>query len=218
MKRSVVALSAALVAACLAGPAAADIVCPDSSYVEVSYSQTYPAEHPDAGTPLNHIYTHPAGDGRSFAANGIDVRVYLKNCQGEPLIGVPAQEIVMFNSNLCICPGGGASDAGTDSNGCATWTGSLASGGCVPTVDVYADGIFIATVSDGVTDLRLNSTDQAHAGTSPCFTDASDLAAFAQVLGTTSTGKFCFDFIATGNTIDPADLGAFAEGLGKSCL
>jgi hypothetical protein len=217
LKKSVVALSAALLAACFAGTAAADIVCPDSSYCDVVFNNTYPTGSQFAGLPYDYLTVDASGTGESFTTFGIDIRVYLKNCQGEPLIGIPPQEIVMFNSNLCICPGGAASDAGTDSNGCATWTGTLSAGGCVDVIDVYADGVFICTLTDGATTVKLNSTDQAQNGTSPCFTDASDLAAFAAVLGAGSAGNICFDFNEFDDFIDASDLAFFAAVLGAAC-
>jgi hypothetical protein len=218
LKKSVVALSAALLAACFAGTAAADIVCPDSSYCEVVFGQTYGPTSQFAGLPYDYLTTDPANGGESFNSFGIDIRVYLKNCDGEPLIGVPAQEVVLFNSNLCICPGGGASDAGTDSNGCATWTGTLATGGCVDVLDVYADGVFICTLEDASSrTVKLNSTDQAHAPTSPCFTDSSDLASLAAQLGQSAIGRICFDFNELDPTIDLSDLAFFAASLGAAC-
>ena len=213
MKKSVVAIMAAIVA-CMAGTAAADVVCPDSSYATVTFNASYTGSW-NLGANYDYVTIAPSGLGETFAnASGqgnasldIDIRVYLKNCNGDSLVGVPTQEIVLFNSGLCICPGGNSSDAGTDLNGCATFTGSIAGGGCVQGLDVFADGVPIASIP-----VNINSTDTGLA--SPCFTDSGDLAAFAGKLG--GTHDICFDYNETG-AIDSGDLAFFAGVLGAAC-
>ena len=71
----------------------------------------------------------------------VEIRVYLRNCAGIPLVGVPAQEIVLYRSSLCLCPGGNIADAATDVNGCTTFTGTIRGGGCTPTLDLFAGGV-----------------------------------------------------------------------------
>lgn len=183
-KKLVVATLAALFAASLAGPVAADIVDPDSSYCTVTYNRTFPTGSQFVGDPYDYITIAPDAAGETFFnVNGvnepdgladIDIRVYLRNGLGDPLIGVPAQEVVVFNSQMCICPGGNISDAGTDSNGMAQFTGTIAAGGCVTSLDVYADGVYICTLNAGGRNVKTNSPDYAHQGTSPCFADARD--------------------------------------------
>src|SRR5262245_33318931 len=112
-KKSLVVTLAALIAACFVGTAMADIVCPDSSYCTVTF--TNPAK--------NRVTIAPNGAGETFAGTGITIRVFLKNCNGAPLVGVPLQEINIFNSALCICPGGNVADAATDANGMTTFSG-----------------------------------------------------------------------------------------------
>lgn len=210
LKKSVVAIMAALLAACVAGPAAADLVCPDSSYCVVTFSNTYSGNW-NTGLPYDYVTIAPDGNGETLAGMGIEIRVYLKNCQGDPLVGVPAQEIVAFNSALAICPGGNISDAGTDANGCATFTGSFDGGGCAQGLDIFADGVFICTVA-----VNINSTDRALS--SPLFTDSSDLAALAGVLGVIGGHDICFDYNESGPpTIDSSDLAFFAGILGAAC-
>lgn len=210
LRKSVVALMAGIVAAMVAGPAAADLVCPDSSYCVVTFSATYSGNW-NNGANYDYVTINPDGQGETFAATGISISVYLKNCAGEPLIGVPNQEILLFNSGLCICPGGNISDAGTDANGCATFTGTIAGGGCVQGLDVFADGVFICTIN-----VNINSPDTGLA--SPCFTDASDLGDFASRLGVPANYTICSDYNESGPpTIDASDLGFFAAALGASC-
>jgi hypothetical protein len=218
----------ALVVACLAGTASADVVCADSSYCEVSFSLTFLND-------INHIYNpggnydvvtiSPDGLGQTFAdpagqANGgIDIRVYARNCQGDPLQGIPATEVVLYNSLLCICPGGNAADAATDVNGCTTFSGSIAGGGCAATLDVYIDGVFICTIPVGV-----NAGDS----TGNCATDAGDTAKLSSGLGTSVTSPgpippstqaytICLDFTEDG-FIDAGDIGNLASLLAKACL
>jgi len=138
------------------------------------------------GQPYNYVTIAPDASGETFFnCNGVSevdgladvgIEVFVRNSSNQPLVGVPAQEVVLFNSQLCICPGGNISDAGTDVNGRAIFTGSMAAGGCVTSLDVYVDGVFICTLQTGGTQVRTNSPDYAHQGTSPCFSDAGDLA------------------------------------------
>jgi hypothetical protein len=226
-KKLVVATLAALFAASLAGPVAADIVDPDSSYCTVTYNRTFPTGSQFVGDPYDYITIAPDAAGETFFnVNGvnepdgladIDIRVYLRNGLGDPLIGVPAQEVVVFNSQMCICPGGNISDAGTDSNGMAQFTGTIAAGGCVTSLDVYADGVYICTLNAGGRNVKTNSPDYAHQGTSPCFADASDLGFIATQLGQSATGRICSDFNELGSTIDASDLAFFASFLGAAC-
>src|SRR5262245_38831603 len=103
LKKSFVVLA---LLACFAGTAAADIVSPDSSYVTVQYA-----------TAKDRVTISPNGNGETFAANGITIKVYLKNGAGAPLAGIPATEVILHSSALCICPGGNIADAATDLNG-----------------------------------------------------------------------------------------------------
>jgi hypothetical protein len=213
MKKSVVAIMAAIVA-CMAGTAAADVVCPDSSYATVTFNAQYTGSW-NNGADYDYVTIAPNGLGETFVnasgqnnvADDIEIRVYLKNCNGDPLVGVPAQEIVLFNSGLCICPGGNISDAGTDINGCATFTGTIAGGGCVQGLDVYADGVPIDTIP-----VNINSTDTGLA--SPCFTDSSDLTAFATKIG--GAHDICFDYNESG-FVDSGDVSYFATVIGAAC-
>jgi hypothetical protein len=53
---------------------AADIVCPDSSYVEVEYACTFTGSY-RTGEPLDIITIAPDGSGETFAENGISIEV-----------------------------------------------------------------------------------------------------------------------------------------------
>src|SRR5262245_9338481 len=205
MFRSAIVIAlAALAIASIGSIASADIVCPDSSYCTVTF--TNPAK--------NRITIGPSR-GDTFAGAGITIRVFLKNCQGQPLVGVPLQEIVLFNSGLCICPGGNVADAATDLNGMTTFSGSIHGGGCVESFQVFADGVGICSIP-----VKTNSWDALPS--SPCFVDAGDLAALSPRLGSSAippVGMYsiCFDWNEDG-FIDAGDVASFASPLGQSCL
>lgn len=231
--RSFVAVVVSLLAAIFAGPVAADVVCPDSSYVEVVFNRTYPENSQFAGQPYDYLTVSPDGGGETFTnVNGIDendglldieIRVYLRDCQGDPCVGIPAEQITLFSPALCICPGGADADAGTDANGIATFTGTLRAGGCTAGIDgieVRAEGVFIATLVDNTgRTVKINSTDAAHLLASPCATGASDLAYFASVFASLATNPLhaCSDFNERGAYIDASDLAALAFVLGATC-
>jgi hypothetical protein len=200
------ALFVALFAAMAVGTAAADIVCPDSSYTTVTFATT-----------KNRVTIAPAGSAsqgnETLLSNGITIHVYLKNCNGAPLVGVPPQEVVVYNAALCLCPGGNIADAATDASGHTTFTGFIRGGGCVENLTVYADGVIIG--GNPIT-VKTNSPDAPPA--SPCAVDASDLAALATKLGNPAQYNICFDYNESGPpTIDAGDLAFFASALGTSC-
>ena len=218
-KKSFVSLAAALLSM-VTGMAAADIVCYDGSYCTATFSRTYTGNY-NPGQPYDYVTVAPDGTGETFAQFGITIRVFLKNCQGVPIVGVPAQQIALFSPDLCICPDGAHSDAATDANGMATFSGTLKAGGCVTRVDVYAEGTYIDTVrgpSPDLVSVKLNSTDAASQGISPCFTDSADLAGFAARIGKSTQYNICWDYNESGGpTIDSADLAFFASVIGAAC-
>lgn len=222
LKKSLATIALALIAISMAGVASADIVCPDSSYVCVDFTKTYTNNY-NKGQPYDYVTVSPNGAGETFSGTGITIRVYLKNCQGAALPGVPAQEVILFNTALCICPGGNGADAFTDANGCTQFSGTMRAGGCVSSLTCFADGVSLGTVQRngkcGTTadfrTVKINSTDAGVS--SPCFTDASDLAALATKLGSVPNYNICFDYNETGTVIDASDLAFFASLLGAAC-
>jgi hypothetical protein len=219
MCKPVIGLVAALLVTAT-GTASADLVCADSSYSTVTFTRTYQGNY-NRGQPYDYVTVVPDGSGETFTQFGITIHVFLRNCQGQPIVGMTAQQITLFNPSLCICPGGAISDAGTDANGMATFSGTLRAGGCVQSLDVYADGVFIGTLrgpSPEFVTVKLNSMDAAQQGTSPCYTDSSDLAAFAQRLGRVALYSICFDYNENGPpTIDASDLSFFAAYIQANC-
>ncbi len=197
--------------ACFAGTAAADIVCPDSSYVTVQYA-----------TAKDRVTISPNGNGETFASNGITIKVYLKNCNGAALAGVPAQEVVIFNGALCICPGGNIADAATDLNGATAFSGTIRGGGCASSLTVFADGIGLPqkigpgapTPPFSLTPVKTNSQDALPS--SPFFVDAGDLGSLASKLGVPANYTICSDWNEDG-AIDASDVGSFAQQLGAAC-
>ena len=127
----------------------------------MTFTRTYTANY-NPGQPYDYVTVASDGSGETFAQLGITIRVFLKNCQGQMLAGVPAQQIALFNPHLCICMGGAISDAGTNANGMATFSGTMRAGGCVTSLDVYADGVFIGTLrgpAPGFVTVKINSPD-----------------------------------------------------------
>lgn len=213
-RSDLVNLAVVCVAVCIARAAWADIVCPDSSYCTVSFSKTYTGSY-RTGQPYDYVTISPDGGGETFAGTGITIEVCLRNCLGMPLVGVPRQEIVLYHPALCICPGGNIADAATDINGCTSFSGTIAGGGCIPSgsgLDVFADGVWLCELP-----VKVNSADAVPA--SPCFVDASDIAALATVLGK-QVGQagytICRDLNESGR-IDAGDVAYLASQLGDDC-
>jgi len=209
MKKALVMVLAVVLTAAYVGTAAADIVCADSSYCTVTF--TNPAK--------DRISISPNGNGDTFANTGIAISVFLRNCNGAPLAGVPAQEVVLFNSGLCICPGGNIADAATDLNGRTQFSGTIRGGGCVSSLTAFADGIAIPRKFGSLAALQTNSWDALPA--SPCFVDAGDLSALAARLGSSAippVGAYsiCSDWNEDG-FIDAGDVSSFAQQLGAAC-
>jgi hypothetical protein len=203
----------------------ADLICTDSSYVVVAFHRTYDTGSQFAGQPYDRLTIDPSGSIETFFdVNGvseadllpdIEVRVYLRNCQGEPLVGVPPQSFALFSPDLCLCVSEGA-DAPTDANGCTTFTGALEGGGTAASLDVFADGVFIGTLQDGTgRTVKVNSPD--FSGVSACFVDLSDLAAFATTYGEAAVFHPEADFNELDSTIDLGDLAYFVLLLGAAC-
>jgi hypothetical protein len=203
-KKALVMMAAVAITLGCVSVASADIVCADSSYVIVTF--TNPAK--------DRISISPNGNGDSFSATGITINVFLRNCQGAALAGVPAQEIVLFNSGLCICPGGNIADAATDVLGHTSFSGTIRGGGCVNSLDCFADGVFIPRRGVQLGVLRTNSWDALPS--SPCFVDAGDTASFATRLGIPANYTICSDWNEDG-FIDAGDVASFAGQLGAAC-
>jgi len=199
--------------AALLGARGAQAGCPnpDSSYVTVTFSRTFTGAY-QHGLPYDVVTVDPSGNGETFAGTGITIRVYLRNNGGTPLVGIPREEIQLFNSNLCICPGGNIADHASDANGETTFSGSLSAGGCAPNLIVFATCNVIATIP-----VKINGPDATPA--SPCAVDASDLSALVARRGAqVGQGNYsiCFDFNEDGS-IDASEVALFASALGGQC-
>ncbi len=117
----------------------------------------------------------PGGSGETFAATGITIRVHILDLAMNPVY-MEAADIVLWNSGLCVCPGGNIADGPTDGQGVATFSGTISGGGFAGELSVYASGILIGTIP-----VKINSPDAPQA--SPCAVDASDLASLATARG-----------------------------------
>ena len=196
-----------------AGSAAADIVCPDSSYTVVDFACTYSGGYRN-GEAYDYVTVVPDGTGETFAATGITILVYLKNCDGTPIVGLPAELIQLQGGSLCICPGGNQADGPTDANGCARFSGTLRAGGwaggVVAGLTVVADGVTIGTIP-----VKINSPDVV---ATPCTVDLGDDAFFQAFRTAAGDPRYNigFDFNEDG-FVDLADLAIFTSHLGARC-
>jgi hypothetical protein len=189
----------------------ADIPCPEQSYCIVTYARTFEGDY-NRGQPYNVVTIAPGGNGETFAAMGIMIDVFVRGCANQPIPGIPRQDILLVNSNLCICPGGNVADHATDLDGRTSFSGTLAAGGCVPSLTVFVDGVGVATLA-----VRTNSPDALPA--SPCAVDASDFSAVVSRRGShvgEDNYTICHDYNEDGY-IDASDLAFFASRLGTSC-
>ena len=163
------------------------------------------------GEPYDILTINPACTGETFEEMGISLRVRLR-CEfgGQILVGVPAEDIILYSSQICVCSWKTA-DAPTDENGWTSFSGTICGGGCMTSLFLVVDGIFAANIP-----IRINSPDTATA--SPCHVDASDLGALAERLGRPESYNICFDYNESGPpTIDAGDLSYFASTLGNQC-
>lgn len=197
----------------LSNPVHADIISPDSSYIRVTFT-SLKAQPASRLPPTRYITISPDGSGDTFAGNGILIEAWLKNSSGAALEGVPADEVTLFSSALCLCPGGNIADAATDSDGRTTFTGTIRGGGCAASLVVFAGGSAIGVTSGGLDNVAVNSWD--HVPASPCFVDAGDLAGLATRLGVPANYTICSDFNEDG-FIDAGDIASFAARLGAAC-
>ena len=161
------------------------------------------------GEPFDMLTILPDGTGDTLEGMGIHLRLRVRCCffdqQLDPAAGIPAEEIVLWSSGLCLQAPLHA-DHPTDTEGYTEFSGTLAGGGCAEALQLFIDGVFVATVP-----IRINSPDTGAA--SPCHVDQSDLGTFAARLGVPSQYDVCSDFNESG-TIDASDLSFFAAALG----
>ena len=201
---------------CLTMPVcvSADVVCPDSSYVTVTFTRTYTGEWM-TGQPYDYVTIAPNG-AESFADMGIEIDVYVRDCQGEPIVGLPAEAITITSNSLCLCVGGNFADGSTDSQGRTTFRGKLKGGGFATTLDVECDGVAIgALVDEHGTTVKVNSPVIYTYG---CHVDAGDLAAFSAHFGEVGSYTIALDLNETGPpTIDASDLAYFARVYRQDC-
>ena len=164
------------------------------------------------GEPYDVLTIDPAGTGETFEEMDISLRVRLRcEVSGLFLVGLPAESIILYSTQLCMCSGWKPADAPTDENGWTSFSGTIRGGGCATHLSLFADGIGVTQIP-----IRINSPDTATG--SPCHVDASDLAALAERLGRPESYSICFDYNESGPpTIDASDLTFFASTLGSQC-
>lgn len=213
MRRFALALLAILIAAILVTKAAAQVVCPDSSSCTATFSCRYSGLYQN-GQPFDRVLIVPDSSGETLRSVGITILVVLRDCEGQPLAGIPAENIVLSNPGLCNCAGHNHADAPTDAGGSTTFTGAIRGGGCAEYLLVKVGGVTVGQVP-----VRTRSPEGEPQ--SPCHIDASD-ESFWFRLGTKvgDAGTFgysiCYDLNADGY-LDLSDAALFTNYLGAGC-
>lgn len=186
---------------------------PEEGYAcecSVTFGQTYSGSYRH-GEPYDCLTIEPDGSGETFAERGITIRVRVKCIlTGYYVVGFPAEKIVLYAPNLCICPGGNIADHATDENGYTEFSGTIRAGGCTNSLTLFVDGQFVTQLP-----IRINSTDTGVA--SPCYVDACEVAALAIKLGRPDLWSLCFDYNESGPPIDASDLAYLAHYFGATC-
>ena len=202
-----------ILVACVAMPAWADhCAIGDSTTVSATFERVFTGSY-RPGQPFDVVTARPDGEGETLAQLGITVSVRIVDCLNQPRVGIPAQNIILFHSDLHICGNGGSfavADGPTDSNGETVFTGTIPYGGCSDVLDIYVDGIFVGQVP-----VKVNSTDLTNDG----FVDSSDIANLASRLGTTvgTIGySICSDWNEDGAT-DSGDVAVLVAALATAC-
>lgn len=180
--------------------------CPDSSMVSVEFTQVFTGSYRN-GEPRDILSITPGVVLETLASNGITIGVRLRNHLGQPLVGVPASQVVLTHPALCMCTGGNHADAPTASNGVTHFTGAVLGGGCVSELRVRALGVVVGAVP-----VKTNSTDPVPH--SPCSIDGGDLSNFVTVFGIVH--DICKDYNEDG-AVDASDLSFFALSRFASC-
>lgn len=179
--------------------------------VELNFARRFTGTY-RPGEPYDVLTIDPSGAGETLEDVGISLRVRLFcDCFGidtGPLVGVPAEEIVLFSSSLAL---GTVLTAfmPTDAEGWTEFHGTMRGGGCAQSLTLFTDGIAVVTIP-----IKINSPDTALA--SPCAVDAGDLSALAARLGIPANYNICSDWNEDG-AVDAGDVSAFAAVLGASC-
>lgn len=181
--------------------------------VQLTFDHVYTGSY-RPGESYDTVTIRPDGRGETFEGLGISLRLQV-TCGdfdqpiGPPLAGIPAEQVVLYSSLVHFCSPKYA-DHETDAEGWTEFTGTIAGGGCAPSLDLYVDGVFQRTLP-----IRINSTDTG--SVTPGFTDEGDLAALAERLGVRDAWDICFDYNESGAPIDASDLAYFAAALGGAC-
>jgi len=185
--------------------------CGVGADVELTFARRFTGTY-RPGEPYDVVTIDPAGTGETLDDVGVALRVRLFcDCFGVdtgPLVGVPAEEIVLFSSSLATGSPFFASMP-TDGNGWTEFHGTMRGGGCAQALTLFTDGVAAVTIP-----IKTNSPDSGFA--SPCAVDAGDLSALAARLGIPANYSICSDFNEDG-AVDAGDVSAFAAVLGASC-
>ncbi len=166
------------------------------------------------------LFACPQGDGETLASLGLTISLTLRNCNNEPVQGVPASDISLIGCNdiLSLCGGAGGAigaTAPTDANGQTTIEGAFAAGGCDNGVRVIVQGCVLGagTCGEDCVPVDVRSCDID----GDLQVDLADFALFGA--GYTSPPKAyneCLDFAPSG-TVDLNDFAKYGAHDDHEC-
>lgn len=140
----------------------------------------------------------PLSQARVFAGGGtIDATIefFILDANGNPIAGIPAEDIWVASPNLVFCPGAHVADFPTDVNGYTEKSGPLCAGGCmeIPSLQGFVSGDPI-TPSYPIPFIKANGPDMDP----NLIHDLNDVARFAQCYFDPNY-DYCCDFDFDGN-------------------
>ncbi len=197
-----------------ASTASAQTPCAEFSDLRLRFNCRYSGPY-RSGESYDTITVTPGGNGESLADAGITLDVTVRDCQGAPIAGVPAEAVVLRSASLCACAGGLIADAPTDANGRTRFREvRLRAGGSASTLEVVADGVSLGDVS-------LTFNGPANRGSGPhCAVDADAVTWFGATTLRSEFGDLRYSIDADLNEddfVDLIDMALFARHLDETC-
>ena len=127
--------------------ASAQTPCAELSDLRLRFSCRYTGPYRSAES-YDTITVTPRGNGESLGDAGITLDVTVRDCQGVPIAGIPAEAVVLRSASVCACVDGLIADAPTDANGRTRFREArLHGGGSASTLEVVANGVAIGDVA-----------------------------------------------------------------------
>jgi len=122
----------------------------------------------------------PLTQARLFGGGTTDATIefHIENGSGQPLPGIPAEDIWVASPDLLFCSGAHIADFPTDSSGNTEISGPLCAGGCmeIPSLQGFVSGMLITPTSDPIPYIKVNGPDI----NGDLIHSLTDIALFAQ--------------------------------------